>query len=412
MKKEKCKKRKGVAALIVVILFLTVVFGGGMGALATAEAIALRTTHKGKTSNEIFDETLQYTDPSNFVTLEKEPDKDFVILNISDTHLGDYDYRLLTGELALRDIKRMVEEIKPDLITLSGDLVCGESQYNSIHKLTNFMNELKIPWAPIFGNHDGEASNIDKEYLADVFIGKKGDKNNYCLMRKGPSNLGGEDDRGGRVGNYVINIVEKGTRKLAQSIIMMDSGRDQPTEKQVLWYEQNVRTLQAVYGAKGPVKSTLILHIPLAQHYFAYMEGYIERTGEWRADYRLSGAYGDCEEDVCCYKKKFGSLAEMAESEEYKALPEEYRVKAYQNYFKKNGVPIENGLFAAIKKYGCTENVLCGHDHLNCFYAPYRGVNLIYSLKNGMGSGYKVGKSGGTVLTVSDTTVKVDHFYL
>lgn len=409
------KKSKGLKALIAVIICIVILFGGGICVLAVNQAIALKTTYKGTSSTQVFDETQAFIDESTFVTLEKNPDKDFVILNITDTHLSDFDYRLFTGFLALRDIKRLVEETKPDLITLSGDLVCAKSEYNSVHKLTDTMNSFKIPWAPVFGNHDGEASNIDKDYLAEVMMGKEGDKNNYCLMKKGPNNLGGEDDdHGKRVGNYVINIVEKGTGKLAQSIVMMDSGRDQPTETQVEWYKQNMRTITKIYGRKGPVRSTLILHIPLAQYYYAYMEGYDAARKDWKPGYKASGSYGDCYEDVCCNKIKFKSRSEMVQSEEYQALMiahPEYRTVEYESYFYKNGVPTENGLFEALKLFG-TENVLCGHDHLNCFVTTYHGVNLIYSLKNGMGSGYKVGRNGGTLLTISGNTINTSFYYV
>ena len=148
------KKRRGVRALVALICIFMII-GGGFGVLAIGKAIALKKTYKGTPSTEIFDETKRYADPNTFVTLEKDPNKDFVVLNISDTHLSDYDYRLFTGYLALRDIKRLVEKTKPDLITLSGDLICAASEYNSVKKLNETMNEIGIPWAPIIVNHDG-----------------------------------------------------------------------------------------------------------------------------------------------------------------------------------------------------------------------------------------------------------------
>lgn len=409
----KMKKRKGLKALIAIIICFTIIFGGGLSVLTVLKSIALKTTYKGTASEEVFDQYAAFIDESSFVTIEKKPGKEFVILNIADTHLSDFDYRLFTGYFALRDIKRLVKETKPDLITLSGDNVCAKSQYNSIHKLTDFMNSLEIPWAPIFGNHDGEAENIDKDYLAEVMIGDPNDPKNYCLMKKGPNNLGGEDDRGRRVGNYVINIKENG--KIIHSLIMMDSGRDQLTELQVEWYKQVMRTIIYKYSSPlSPTKSTLILHIPIAQYYFAYMEGYNMNKKEWKEGYRSSGSYGDCYEDVCCDKKKFKTRAEMVRSEEYSALLTkypEYNTVEYESYFFKYGVPIDNGIFDALKIYG-TDTVLCGHDHLNCFKTDYKGVNLIYSLKNGMGSGYKVGRNGGTVLSVTKEGISSEFYYI
>ena len=229
------KKRKGVRTIVALICIFVIV-GGCYGVLAVGKAIALKKNYFGMPSTEVFDATKTYADPNTFVTVEKDPDKDFIVLNLTDTHLSDYDYRLFTGELALRDVKRLIKEIKPNLITLSGDLVCAASEYNSVKKLTETMNSFRIPWAPVFGNHDGEAKNIDKDYLAEVMIGNgyDPDNGNYCLMRKGPKNLGDKDDT--RVGNYVILVKEKGTDNIAQAFFMMDTGRTQLTENQVAWY--------------------------------------------------------------------------------------------------------------------------------------------------------------------------------
>ncbi len=409
------KKRRGVRAFVALICIF-MILGGGVGVLALGKAIALKKTYKGTPSPEIFDETKQYADIDTFVTLEKEPDKDFVILNLSDTHLSDYDYRLFTGFFALRDIKRLVEKTKPDLITLSGDIFCGASEYNSVKKLTETMNAIGIPWAPVFGNHDGEADNIDKDYLAEVMIGggynpKKG---NYCLMRKGPSNFGDENrSNGRRVGNYVINIFEKGSKKLVHSLFMMDTGNSQLTDSQIKWYRQNVRTLQRF---SKNVNSTLIVHIPLAQYYYAYMEGYDENTNEWNEPYKSQGAFGNCYEEICCAKKNYSSLAEMVLSKEYQEIREKYdsrfNTTEFEEYFFKNGIPEDTGMFDAIQEMNSTKTVICGHDHLNCFYAPFDGVNLAYSLKNGMGSGYKVGRNGGTLLTLSGDKANISYYYL
>lgn len=409
------KERKGVRAIVSLICIFVIV-GGCYGALAVGQAFALKKDHFGTPSNEIFDKSNIYGDPNTFVTVEKDPNKDFVVLNISDTHLSDYDYRLLTGELALRDIKRLVKEVKPDLITLSGDIVCAASEYNSVKKLTETMNSFRIPWAPVFGNHDGEASNIDKDFLAEVMIGDGYDPagGNYCLMRKGPNNLGNEDDPNDkRVGNYVILVNEKVSNKTVHAFFMMDTGNSQLTDSQISWYCQNVSTLHRYYG---DVKSTLVVHIPLAQYYYAYMEGYNADKKEWIDSYKELGAYGDCYEDVCCYKSKFSTLTEMVKSEEYKAIRLKYgnrfNTRYCEKYFLKNGVPKDSGIFDVIKELGSTKTVVCGHDHLNCFYVPFDGIDLVYSLKNGMGSGYKVGRNGGTVLTVSEGKAKISYYYL
>ena len=52
--------------------------------------------------------------------LEKDPDKDFVILNLTDIQLVDSALEE-EGAMVKRNTDRLVEAVKPDLITVSGD---------------------------------------------------------------------------------------------------------------------------------------------------------------------------------------------------------------------------------------------------------------------------------------------------
>ncbi len=391
------------------VFCVVLIIGMCVSALLVWEKSVKKCVHVGLVSSETFDETAEFCDESGFVTLYKEKDRDFVILNVSDTHQSDFDYRAFTGPLARREITRLVEALQPDLITVSGDITCAKSEFYSVKAFTDFMNGLQIPWAPVFGNHDGESDNCDKNYLADVMTGGE---DSYCLLKKGPNNLANEDDREGRVGNYVINIVERGTNKLCQTLYMVDTGRSHLTQKQISWYEQAARTVRKVYGYAD---SAMIMHIPTVEYFYAYMQGYDLDKREWKDAPKEGGAYGNCYEPdiVCCDKKRFSTEEEMLTGREYLDLLQSG--VTVSEGLKKNlmryGVPKQNGLFGKLKEYG-TKNVLCGHDHLNNFYCTYDGINLMYSLKNGMGSGYRVGRNGGTVLTVRGETLTMEHYYL
>ena len=146
--------------------------------------------------------------------LEKRPGKDFIILNLADIHFSDYGYRLLTSVEAEATIRRLVKQVNPDLIILSGDNVCSDETYYSMRRVTELMESFGVPWAPVYGNHDDEG-NCDLNYLADVMISGE-----HCLMRKGDPEMG--------VGNYIVNITENGT--VVESLILMDSHHSQPNE--------------------------------------------------------------------------------------------------------------------------------------------------------------------------------------
>ena len=199
----------------------------------------------GTPSTQTWSETEEYS-LENTVVLQKEPGKDFVVMNLTDLHLNDFDYFGANNGRIFSHIRAMVEANQPDLITISGDLFCTDSVAWSVHQFTNFMDSLGVYWAPVFGNHDDDG-HCDQNYLADVMC-----QSQYCLLQKGDPAMG--------VGNYIINICEGDT--IVHSMIMMDSHDDGLHENQYGWYRW------AAEGANAP--SSVILHIPILEYQLAY----------------------------------------------------------------------------------------------------------------------------------------------
>ena len=128
------------------------------------------------------------------VKFYKEPGKDLVILNLADVQFNDLFDLFGNRNLTVNTIRRLVEQVKPDLITLTGDQVWGFRTKRSLRFLCKLMDGFHIPWAPVLGNHDC-SDRVDKEYTAAHYR-----KSSSCLFRNGPKGLFG-------CGNYVINIV-------------------------------------------------------------------------------------------------------------------------------------------------------------------------------------------------------------
>ena len=84
----------------------------------------------------------------------KERGRDFVILNLTDVQFNDLFDLFGKRNLTENTIKRLVEEVKPDLITLTGDQVWGLRTKRSLRYLCKLMDGVNIPWAPVLGNHD------------------------------------------------------------------------------------------------------------------------------------------------------------------------------------------------------------------------------------------------------------------
>jgi hypothetical protein len=277
----------------------------------------------------------------NTTVLEKDPNKDFVVLNLTDIQLSTLDVYGPYGELAKATIDKLVEETHPDLITVTGD-----NAYNCLSWfwVIDLLDSYGIPWAPIMGNHDGHSAAYESwdSYLMQC-------RTNNCLFRFGPYGMG--------YGNYVITITENGTP--IHQIFMMDthdnntftladgskvSGYDHLWANQLEWYKWVVNGTQAELGHK--LESSVFYHIPNVE--------YKEAT-----EY----AYGVKGEDIGCS-------------------------------------PVNDGSVALFKEMGSTKNIICGHEHVNDFGFEYQGIWLRYSVKTGAGGYWNENINGGTKLTI------------
>ena len=326
------------------------------------------TDYVGSPSVDTWSETDEYKMEDHAV-IYKDPDRDFVVMNLTDFHIAEYDYTYLNNLMANRSffyIKEMVKEVQPDLITISGDIFCedGGSNIYAAHRLTEFFDSLGIYWAPVFDWHD-EQGNCDMNYLADIMM-----ESEYCLFRKGDPALG--------VGNYVINVVEDD--KIVHSILMMHTHHGNFYDSQIQWYKWAANGVNALAGE--PVTSSVILHVPFAQYEYAYNEAWDAEKDTWKEG---SGAFGLKMESVGCERDE-------------------------------NGEPVDNGFFDAMLEVGTTTNTICGHEHTNFFSAPYQGIRLTYSLSIGLScygdNTLETDSTGATLLTIgSDGTGTVEHHF-
>lgn len=335
---------------------------GLANAIANREKIQ-NTKYEGTVSDYTWSEDLPYRLEDHTV-IQKDPNDDFVVMNVADIHLADYTQDAVTNIRNLENIRRMAEELQPDLITLSGDNVWGQmkegSTVYSVRRLTEFMDSLGIPWAPIFGNHDAEG-NCDANYLAEAMM-----ESDLCLMQKGDPSMG--------VGNYIINVCEG--EKIVHSIILFDShGNGIITQEQQAWYAWAVEGIQSIAGES--VTSSIVMHIPIAQFDYAYDAAW---DGEdWKDGYE---AFGFKREDFA------GATDE-------------------------NDEPIDSGFFAVVKDLNSTTNIISGHDHANCYSVVYEGVRLTYALRLGYGAYFESDQQGVTTLTINkDGSGTVEHHYL
>ena len=304
-----------------------------------------------------------------FIELEKAPDRDFKILNLTDIQI--YDEELYhesengIGHDCLAIVKKVIEDEQPDLITVSGDSFCSTlSTLETIEVIDAF----GIPWAPVFGNHEGGNQGTWLFWGAYQLANAK-----HSLFEYGPKDMG--------YGNYVINITVEG--EVVHTLYMMDThnknyftvngkivyASDHLWQNQIEWYEWAVSGNERLAG--HPVTSTAIFHIPP-----------YEFTKAWRSVtdgvYREDAPYGEL-------KPEYSDIASGTAGE----------------YFGTS--PVNNGFFDKVKELGSTKNIIVGHNHYNDCSILYEGVYFIQSVHTGFGCYYRDDMLGATVLMVSSS---------
>lgn len=256
----------------------------------------------------------------------KSDDTVYSVLQITDIHILNDEKK---DEKAFKTIRGLVETAEPDLIIVTGDVTSEHDNLTAIKKFGDFMEEIAVPWAFTYGNHDaeGEASKDEiDEYLLSLA---------YCIYERGDENVDGH-------GNYYRNVTDQ-NGKVIMSLIMMDSnmygegneGYDHFHENQVEWYENTIKSIaKEVNGDEAKtVPSLVFFHIPMQEFTAAYDEAKGTDKHLWGRRF----------EKVC-------------------------------------GPAVDDNMFEKMKELGSTKGILVGHDHMNNFEVEYQGIRLSYGL--------------------------------
>jgi len=302
-----------------------------------------------------WDKTLPYSSGKYARILEKDPNRDFVILNLTDIQCHDFEAFNQVGDFYEETIDKLIKKVNPDLITTTGDNAFDPFAWL---KLIEFLDSYGIPWAPVMGNAD------HRGLVSEFWAAYRMSHAKNCLFECGPDGMG--------YGNYILHIRQNG--KTIHSLYMMDTWHedtfmdgswDHLTKEQIEWYSWAVKGLETEEGRK--TESSVLMHIPVPEYQNAWDEA----------------------------------------SDEQKFQP-------FQKMNEPNGAPLfQNGFFETCKKLGSTKTMLCGHDHKNCFSINYHGINLIYSMKTGYGCYWERETNGGTTLILdAEGHARVDQHYI
>lgn len=274
--------------------------------------------------------------------LKISPDRDFKILQLTDLHLGFGLFSKKRDHLALKAVSAIVKKTKPDLIALTGDSVfpffpkAGTlNNKRQAQIFIRFMDQFRIPYAMVFGNHDCEMfSRYNKEKMAELFASGK-----YSIFTKGRTEIYG-------VGNYFLNLTDEQGRVLLP-LVFLDSnmygengwfysGFDCIHEDQADWCMDRLLSLRQ---EDPDVKAMAFFHIPVAEFKEAYEK---MRLGDKSVTYM------------------HGNIGEV------------------NDHF---GIPGNEGtFFRKAVENGVIKWMFCGHDHLNTLSVVYKGIRMTYGM--------------------------------
>ncbi len=257
-----------------------------------------------------------------------------------------------------------VRQTKPDLIVLTGDNIAGysaEKKWGATFAIRQVMDILSLfhtPIAAVFGNHDDEGTELTKLDQMDVyesyptFIGCRG-----VVAEKTV------DKTVINVGTYNLPVyADKCSDEVAFNIWCFDSGNYNPDNRyggygyvfpeQLEWYVEKSNELKKANGGV-PVPSIAFQHIIPPQIAEALQEvpegtpGAVDFAGKW-------------------YTLPEGTDLTKNHLSEAPCPPNLDFAPGYAQ--------VETML-----AQGDVNAIFCGHDHVNGFSVPYKGIDLVTS---------------------------------
>lgn len=251
---------------------------------------------------------------------------EFKLVQFTDLH--EHSSR---NERSIKFMEDTLNSEKPDLVILTGDNI--DARYcwfkkdveKAISDIAKPMEDRKIPWVVVLGNHDSQFCKIDRKSQMKIYMSYQ-----YNLSEDFSSVIG-------RSGDYNILIKDSKDTKPVFNIYLLDSGDycvggyGYIKKYQIDWYRRVSTNLKKDYGKTIP--SLMFFHIPLQQQYKV-----------WESE----KAVGNRNEKECPQK-------------------------------------VDTGLFSALIEMGDVRGVFVGHDHTNDYMGNINNITLGYGRCTGYG---------------------------
>lgn len=276
----------------------------------------------------------------NDTTLQFSSDGKFQIMIFADVQ-DDVPIK----ETTLQMMNECLDKYKPDLVVYLGDngVAVTENEYPTIKAITEPCVVRNVPYAIVFGNHDGE-----REISKDTLLGYYQEFG--CLTTDADPDLYG-------CGNSNLTILSSDGKKTAFNLWFIDSGSSNPDkevggydevkEDQIKWYKDTAAELKKANGGEA-VPAILFQHIIMPEIYEAIYPKLPFTMGK---DYTINGTTYF---PVPFFNRHAGVILEPCS-------------------------PSFNtrGQWDAIVETGDVIATFHGHDHVNDFVATHNGIDIV-----------------------------------
>ncbi len=279
--------------------------------------------------------------------LQFDENGEFVIMHLCDCQDG-----YPASETMLAYIRNVIAKYDPDIVVLGGDNTVGEAETKAlaIEELVAPFVESETYFAVNFGNHDDE-QGVSREELLKLYQQYGG---KYCLTYDAVPEMSG-------VGTHNLPVLSSDGSKYAFNLWLFDSntyyedenvsGYDCVHADQVEWYKQTAAELAAENGGEV-VPAMAFQHIIVGEVYEAMFNTY---PSELAVDGITQTFYGKTYSFTPQYDRITSGVVM------------EFPCPGAVNY----------GQFDAFLEVGDVMATFSGHDHINSFTIPYKGIEII-----------------------------------
>lgn len=271
----------------------------------------------------------------------------FKIAQFTDMHLciGHSEYRDQQAEKTFARLSRVVRNEKPDFLVFTGDIVTGGEGMRSWNRLIDSLNQFKVPFCVVFGNHDYQV--VSRFEMSKAIVSSQ-----YSLNKLNDSK---------ELADMELEVMASKGNKVSCVLYCMDSheySKDRSIGKyawfepaQVEWLRKSCLAQRKANGG-DPVNSLAFFHICLQEYGQAFANPKNQSMGR-RAENECPGA-------------------------------------------------LNTGMFAAMVETGNIMGVFVGHDHDNDYVVLEKGIALGYGRYSGDYTTYTTFRSGVRIIVLAE----------